>query len=176
MTPSESDGTDWLTFVTAFTARGVRNATVEHAQRSPSFVIAIDQLRRAPGAGVPPGDRDAISDAHHVTVHRHGAWFRIGRNEPVSLLHRPLLGRVLVMLAEHHISGADAAPAEISGRMLFATAWQGQIAADLSARKRVRSAIWALRRQGLRDIIVTRGDSYGIPTTFTVTWSDDPLR
>ncbi|MGE0545516.1 MAG: hypothetical protein AB7O24_15640 [Kofleriaceae bacterium] len=158
---------DWLRLVTSFTARAT---TETNPWAAPSDVSV-------PLSFAPAGTQiTARSCERTLVLHRHGSWFQLDGNEPIVLQHRPLLGRVLVMLAEHHAAASDPTviPTGVSGRELFAAAWQGQLAHDLSARKRVRSAIWALRKHGLRDFIITRGDSYSIPPSVAICWTDDP--
>jgi predicted ATPase len=85
------------------------------------------------------------------------AWLRPPGQPPVSLLRRRALRLLLGALLERRTSapGTPVAVAE-----LFEVGWPGDPSTGDVAYKRVHTAVWTLRRLGLRDLIVTTDDGY----------------
>ncbi len=108
--------------------------------------------RRQPAAGV------------ELVIGPGAAWFRLAETPAVDLSTRPTLARVLDALADRD--------APVDSLTLFALAWPGEVAERESAMERVRAAIAALRRAGLRDVLVRDRDGYLLaPDVAVVRWS-----
>jgi predicted ATPase len=86
-----------------------------------------------------------------------GRAFRAPHGAPVSLDRRGALSRLLRALAERH----QGAPGEALGVYALAEAgWPGERIAAVPVANRVRVALTALRKLGLRDLLVSRDDGY----------------
>jgi tetratricopeptide (TPR) repeat protein len=97
-----------------------------------------------------------------------GAWFACGDGAPVELGRRAALRRVLAALAAHHAR----APGEgLGASALLAQGWPGERVLASAGETRVRVAISTLRSLGLRSMIVTRDDGYGLDARLAVTIS-----
>ncbi|MCW5831328.1 MAG: sigma 54-interacting transcriptional regulator [Labilithrix sp.] len=95
-----------------------------------------------------------------------GDSFRLASSPAVSLARSGTLRRVLLRLAERREQAhGDAA---VSADALFAAGWPGERAADQSAKGRLRTAIWALRRMGLGDLLVTREEGYSLASDVAI--------
>lgn len=79
-------------------------------------------------------------------------WFRRGADH-VELSRRPTLARVLAALVDAH-------PRPLSAPLIFARAWPEQQVLKQAQHERVRAAISALRKQGLRGLIERHEGGY----------------
>ena len=90
-----------------------------------------------------------------------GAWFRPPRGERVGLERRKSLALLLDRLAARPGTTSPSAA-------LFTAAWPGEKAIATAAAHRVRVAIATLRKMGLRDLLVTTPDGYGLASGVTI--------
>ncbi len=107
-------------------------------------------------------------DAATLTVDREGRWFELERGAPVDLGRRRVLRRLLVALAARH----ERSPGkEIEAIDLLAVGWPGERVLPDAAGRRVRTAIWSLRRLGLGRLVTTKGFGYAIDRDAQVVWA-----
>jgi predicted ATPase len=86
-----------------------------------------------------------------------GRWFRTPDGRRVGLERRGAPSRVLAFLAERRCAlPADVVPTD----RIFDAGWPGEHASAEAAAQRVYTAIWTLRRLGLRDVVVRAADGY----------------
>ena len=97
-------------------------------------------------------------------------WFVIDNGERVGLERRGPPSRILATLVENRIAapGAVVQPDE-----LFEYGWPGQQISTESAAQRVYTAIWTLRKLGLRDVIVRLAEGYFIEPAIDVLQRDE---
>jgi transcriptional regulator of acetoin/glycerol metabolism len=98
-----------------------------------------------------------------VSLARSGESFSVGGSREISLARRGPLRRILLCLAQHQ-------HAPVSGDELFAAGWPGEKPVGQSAEGRLRTAIWTLRRLGLRELLVTRDDGYHLGADVVIAW------
>lgn len=157
----------WIELALTRTASGRRNR--EHAR---DLVAQVRERVRAAQAG----SRAPASRSSHVRMAArllechlaHRARRQIGIDRSVSaivlpggrrvgLANRPSLQRVLARLVD---ARSRAAGQTVSCEELIAAGWPGALPVGQSGAQRVRTAIWTLRRLGLDEILLTRGDGY----------------
>ena len=130
----------------------------EVAETSFEARFALRLLGRALGTSAPSAPPAAgpatRAPRAHVTVARDGRWFVSG-GRTVDLGRRGSLKRILAA-----ITGADGA--SVSRDALLAEGWPGERVIPEAASKRLRVAIATLRSLGLREVIVTTEDGYGV--------------
>lgn len=83
----------------------------------------------------------------------------------LSLARRATLWRILESLALAHGAGAVR-----SSDALFRAGWPGERAEAASKKKRVQTAVWALRKLGLDATLETRPEGYALASEARVTW------
>ncbi|MBX3206595.1 MAG: sigma 54-interacting transcriptional regulator [Labilithrix sp.] len=105
-----------------------------------------------------------------LRISPNGDSFRIASSPTISLARSGALRRVLLRLAQHR--GVPQGDGAVSSDALFAAGWPGERAVEQSAKGRLRTAIWALRRMGLHDLLVTRDDGYAIAADVEIDWGD----
>jgi hypothetical protein len=123
------------------------------AGRSTDLRLAQRLLARAL-AGLASPDADA---APALTVGTAGRWFQTRGGERVELARRAALCRVLARLVEER---AAAPGATLSVDALFEAGWPGERVQPDAAARRVYTAIWTLRKAGLKDLILQRESGY----------------
>lgn len=102
-------------------------------------------------------DRITPSPAAIAVLDREGRFVRLGDVQH-DLSRRAALRRILA----HLVAAAEERAGEsISADELFEAGWPGR-AASTNARRKVYTALWALRRLGLADAIVTRDAGYAL--------------
>lgn len=107
-----------------------------------------------------------------LVVGSHARWFVLDERERVGLERRGPPSRILAALADHRA----AAPGRVVGPdALFEAGWPGQRASSESAAQRVYTAIWTLRKLGLRDVIVRVADGYFLDPEIDLV-TDDAVR
>jgi hypothetical protein len=94
-----------------------------------------------------------------LRVAEDGSWFALG-DARISLARRSSLRLILLELTRT----SDAC----SVAQLFTAGWPGQRVHPDSASHRVHVAIATLRKLGLGDAIVTRGDGYALDSALTI--------
>lgn len=102
------------------------------------------------------GRRDDSDEV--VTVATDGTWLRVSTERPVDLRRRPTLMRILARLAEH-----PARPDE-----LIAAGWPGDRSSRHSLGRRLRVALFSLRRSGLGRRLVHRAGRYALDPSVSV--------
>jgi len=121
--------------------------------------------RRASGAPTSTPRPGAPSLRGAWLVREDGRAFRPPRGAPVSLDRRGTLNRILRTLAERR----EAAPGDALGISDLAEAgWPGQRIGAEALANRVRVALSALRKLGLRDLLLSRDDGYLLDPTVPV--------
>ncbi len=103
-----------------------------------------------------------------LVVDRQGRWFnRVGAPR-VAMGRRIAMRRILVSLVEQHF----ACPGEEKTAVeLVSIGWPGERVMPDAANRRVRTAIWELRRLGLGDILRTQAVGYVIDPRIAVAWA-----
>jgi len=140
-----------------------RERSREEARSLPSpylrllFAGAVEQLEiRETGARIlselGPEEADEL-----VTVHRQGHWFQVGDQQPVNLMSRQPLRRILRAIVESH---AGDGPAGRSVDALIETGWPDSVLTRDSGANRVYTAIRSLRDMGLEGRLVTGDHGY----------------
>lgn len=100
---------------------------------------------------------DAGPGAGELVVAADGRWFRCGATEPVSLMKRRALRRLLQRLAEQRLRAPGAA---LSLHELLEAGWPGERTTYEAGNARVYNALTVLRKLGLRGALVSRDDGY----------------
>jgi predicted ATPase len=99
-----------------------------------------------------------------------GRYFRAPDGKRVGLERRGAPSRILAYLVEQRL----AAPAKVvPTEQIFAHGWPNERANAEAAAQRVYTAIWTLRRLGLRDVIVRVADGYFIDPKVPVVARDE---
>jgi tetratricopeptide (TPR) repeat protein len=99
-----------------------------------------------------------------------GRWFRAPDGKRVGLERRGAPSRILAYLVEQRL----AAPAKVvPTEQIFAHGWPNERASADAAAQRVYTAIWTLRRLGLRDVIVRVADGYFVDPKVPVVTRDE---
>lgn len=125
-------------------ARALIDRVLPEVERSDDARFALRMLRRAL-----PADALEVGTA--------GQWFRVPGREPVSLVSRPTLARVLeaLVLARLARPGSPLAWDE-----LLAAGWPDEKVLPSAAQNRVRVALSTLRTLGLRSLLVTESGGH----------------
>jgi regulator of sirC expression with transglutaminase-like and TPR domain len=111
--------------------------------------------------------RPKLSASHILVVHRRGLSFRLDDGPLIDLQRRRALPLLLVRLAEH---GQQRATDGLGWPALVEAGWPGEkIQAD-AAWARLRTAIRALRKLGLHDVLITIGSGYLLDPSCDVRW------
>jgi len=118
--------------------------------RSTDVRLALASLRRALA-------EHSTGRAGEWTVSPQGSWFRDPHGQRADLARHGALCRVLAALTLRRL----AAPGSVvSVDRLFQCGWPGERALPQAAVQRVYTALWALRKLGLRDLIRRRDNGY----------------
>lgn len=141
-------------------------ARVEH----PGIRAAFAHLaERALGRTPPPIDPALLatsSDARRIAAYDEGSglevasdgrWFRAHDGPTVDLGRRSVPRRLLAALAAARERSPGAA---LSREQLLAAGWPGEKMRPDAADKRLRTAIWGLRKVGLAPFLLTRDEGY----------------
>jgi len=128
--------------------------------------VALGTLRRAlesTDAGAP-----SAGDDETLEIDRDRRWIRIpGRVRWVRFGRQTVPWRLLLELSEARLR----APGQpISAESLIAAGWPGQSVLPTAAQNRLHVAVNALRKLGLRRLIVTRDDGYLLTPSIRVRW------
>jgi predicted ATPase len=115
-------------------------------------------LRTLKALGVGAGRAAPQHTAPLLRVGRDTMWFVIDDHHE-DLARKGAMRRILHALLIAHVETPGAA---ISADALIAAGWQGERLLAEAASTRLRTAISALRKLGLRDVIQTRDDGYAI--------------
>lgn len=107
-----------------------------------------------------------------LTLDRHGRWFELEQGARVDISRRRVLRRLLVALVARHEEAPDE---EIETSDLLALGWPGERVMPEAAGRRVRTAIWELRRLGLGRLVTTKGFGYALARDARVAWSESFL-
>lgn len=144
--------------------------------------LAVDVLRAAAlGEAAPEVDDDVAavssdvrralrlaSGASTLRVARDGRQVVLADRTVVELGRRAAPRRLLLALVDARMRAAGCVQ---SFDTLIAAGWPGErIVAD-AARKRLRTAIWTLRKMGLDEVILTEEDGYLLDPLVPVEWS-----
>lgn len=107
-----------------------------------------------------------------LTLDRDGRWFELERGVRVDISRRRVLRRLLVALVAKHEAALGE---EIETVDLLAVGWPGERVMPEAAGRRVRTAIWELRRLGLGRLVTTKGFGYALAPDARVVWSESPF-
>ena len=103
-----------------------------------------------------------------LLVDRERRWIRIPRRVRwVQFGRRAVLWHLLLELCEARLC-APGKP--VSADAMIAAGWPGQSVLPSAAQNRLHVAVNALRKLGLRQLIVTRDDGYLLPPSVPVRW------
>jgi tetratricopeptide (TPR) repeat protein len=128
--------------------------------------IALRTLRQALGAAS-AGDADP-SDEETLEIDQDRRWIRIpGRVRWVQFGRQTVPWRLLLELCQARVRAPGQA---ISADALIAAGWPGQSVLPTAAQNRLHVAINALRKLGLRPLIVTRDDGYLLTPSVRIRW------
>jgi len=116
--------------------------------------------------GPPPERADRI-----LYVHPDGHWFRLETEEPIDLMNRAPLRRILGAIVQRTVS-TDAEGADVDE--LIEEGWPEQRPTRESGANRVYNCIRRLRDQGLEGVIVTGEAGYRIDPSISVVLRDEP--
>jgi predicted ATPase len=110
----------------------------------------------------PPGVRKPLAPAppprvRGLVVAADGRWFCCEASEPVSLMKRRALRRLLLRLAEQRHAAPGVA---LSLHDLLEAGWPGERTTYEAGNARVYNALTTLRKLGLRATLVSRDDGY----------------
>jgi hypothetical protein len=117
--------------------------------------FAMRLLERALAAGAPPTLRIGAT----------GAWFEVPGSPRAELSPGSPLGRLLLRLADAH---AETPARAVGVAALLASGWPGQRILAKAGANRVRVALAALRKLGLRAPLVGRRDGWLLDPRWTV--------
>jgi len=156
--------------------RGARAAhdgggwTLSH--RSQALRSTLRQLERAldePAAAITPSPPE---DA--LLVATTGRWFRAPGQDRVNLGRRGGLRRLLCALADRRCKDRDHALAKALSRdELLAIGWPGERVQPEAGARRVHTALWTLRKFGLRELLISRDDGYVLDTSVPLVRVDE---
>jgi predicted ATPase len=113
------------------------------------------------GAGVPD---DAL------VVATTGRWFRPPGGERVDIRRRGAIRRLLERLAE--LRGSEPGTA-LDREQLLEVGWPGEIVQPEAGARRVHTALWTLRKLGLRDVLLSRDDGYLLDPAVPIVRGDE---
>jgi hypothetical protein len=119
-------------------------------------LTALVLLRAARARSPAAAAGDAREAARRLEVSADGRWFSLD-GQRVDLGRRGAPARVLAALAA---AGRTTPGRPLSQDELLARGWPGQRVLAEAGTMRVYAAVAALRRLGLRDVLVTREDGY----------------
>jgi hypothetical protein len=128
--------------------------------------VALRTLRRALEES--DASIQGAGDAETLEIDRDRRWIRIpGRVRWVRFGRQTVPWRLLLELSEARLR----APGQpISAESLIAAGWPGQSLLPTAAQNRLHVAVNALRKLGLRQLIVTRDDGYLLTPSIRVRW------
>jgi predicted ATPase len=157
-------------------AEAERRAAPELTDQATPARVALQLLRRAL-AGAPAaepaspraGDAAAPADDDALLVDRDQRWIRVPRRVRwVRFGRRTVLWNLLLELCEARLR----TPGQpVSADAMIAAGWPGQSVLPSSAQNRLHVAVNALRKLGLRQLIVTRDDGYLLAPSVPVRWA-----
>jgi hypothetical protein len=103
-----------------------------------------------------------------LRIDRDGRWFELELGTRIEIGRRRALRRILVSLARHH----ETAPGEeLEATTLLAVGWPGERVLPDAASRRVRTAIWELRKLGLGNVLRTQRFGYVLARDARVAWA-----
>src|SRR5262249_24604333 len=103
-------------------------------------------------------------------VAKSGRWFQVVGQEKIPLQKRRTLRRLLMRLAAHRAAApGKALPLET----LFEAGWPGEKVNPELAANRVYTALWMLKKMGLKDLIQSRDDGYLLDPAPPFSFSED---
>ncbi len=105
------------------------------------------------GAGRPDQPQTEVP----LEVCAQGRWFRVPGNDYVSLQRRRALRLMLQRLSRAYVEQQDA---PLSVEELQAAGWPGERMRPEAGARRVYTALWELRKMGLRDFLVRTDEGY----------------
>ncbi|MGE0787264.1 MAG: AAA family ATPase [Sandaracinaceae bacterium] len=168
-----------------------RSAAALQTIDDPALGVALAVVRAAIEGGeapsVPPALRDRSSDvrramelaralvarrdearpARALRISADGCTARVGDGDAVDLSRRKAPRRLLLALSEARV----ASPGRVLDRdALIASGWPGEKMSAQAAEKRLRTAVWTLRKLGLEDVVLTRDEGYLIDPRVEVRW------
>ncbi len=114
---------------------------------------AVERLQAALEHGVP----EASPSKPALTIAADGSWFSVESEAPVDLSRRGPLARLLRRLLERRLAAPDEV---VTLDELLEAGWTGERVLPEAGRARVYSAIRALRRFGLEQVLITRDGGY----------------
>ena len=118
--------------------------------------------RAATPIGLAGGDARAFPEA--LVVDRRGRWFRPPHGAVADCQNREALRNLLVCLAQARV---ETPGRSLSSALLVASGWPGQRILPGPARNRLHVAVAALRKLGLREVLIARDGGYllerGVP-------------
>jgi predicted ATPase len=135
------------------------------AARAASVRIPVRSLEHAVAAGPVLRDREAPAPASPYELEEQGWWFQPPGQHRVSLDRRRSLRLLLARLIQQQRGTPGVAVPVLE---LFRAGWPGSDSDAELAIRRVHSAVWTLRRLGLRDLIVTIDDGYAFDRTLSI--------
>jgi predicted ATPase len=140
-------------------ARLARRSLAEWGVVAVAAAAAAAPATPAPAPLAPPAPAPPAPDPGALLVARTGRWLRApgGPPEGVDLGRRLGLSRVLRRLAEERDARPDAA---LGVDALLAAGWPGEQIRPEAGAMRVWNAIAELRKLGLREVLLRRGDGY----------------
>ncbi|MFT3771771.1 MAG: AAA family ATPase [Minicystis sp.] len=131
--------------------------------------IELRLARRSLAHALEAAERGA--PAPQLSIQPAGDWFQLPGGEVVGCARKRVLARILVALAQQRL----AAPGEPLGAgALVAAAWPGERLPVRVTSPRIRVAISALRRLGLRDILQSHARGYLIDPHVAVRFAERP--
>jgi tetratricopeptide (TPR) repeat protein len=120
--------------------------------------------RLRPQAGAAPLQTSVST----LVVGPEAGWFQRDGGEPVDLMRRGAMRRLLDRLVTAHLE--EQGPVDVY--VLFEAGWPDQRIQPQTISSRVYNVLWRLRRAGLGDTIVTSDAGYTLSTTLLVRRSD----
>ncbi|MCA9661530.1 MAG: sigma 54-interacting transcriptional regulator, partial [Myxococcales bacterium] len=132
------------------------------ADEGRSLLRLTPRVRRMLGADSPPpavGRAPVAADdaASAVLVDGEGRWFRLPAGERVEIAHRRALARILAVLVAQR-AASPGVPSSMSD--LLAAGWPDERVIERAGANRVHVALTALRKLGLRELLLRRDDGY----------------
>lgn len=161
-------------------ARGAGAGQPPPSSRCRSAQLPSVPKRRSAAIGQPANARVAATALSHMIdreanadgvllIGSAGRWFATpGGGTRATLGRRAALARLLHCLVDARLASPGLA---LSVQDLFDAGWPNTRARALSAAQRVYTAIWTLRKLGLRDTLVQRDDGYLIRPDVPVRWA-----
>jgi hypothetical protein len=128
---------------------------------------ALDLARKA------GNDARESSSPARLTVHPDGHWFQLDDEPAVDCRRHAALSRLLAALAEHRSAAPGTA---LSKSDLVERGWPAQKLLRGSARNRLHVALNALRKRGLREVLIRDRDGYLLCPEVELAWGRRGLR